>query len=94
MVKSSVFRARDVRANIIEMGFEKGIELSLTLLADELAGIRQTLTDLTQNAEKMIDLIASMTVVNGEIAQTIDTMKRREDQFNESRGQGIIPSRY
>jgi hypothetical protein len=90
--KSGLFRARDVRANILEMGFEKGIELSLTLLADELAGMRQSLTELTSINEKLVDIVSQMTVVNGSMAQQIEIMKRSEEQFDANRGQGIISS--
>ena len=86
--KSSPFRARDVRANIKELGYEKGLEMSLTLLADEMVGIRQTLTELTKNQEQMIELIAQMTQVSGAMATRISDMKRMEEQFDESRGSG------
>jgi len=87
--KSGMFRARDVRANIKELGFEKGAELSLTLVADEMAGIRQSITELTNMVNQCIDLISNMTTINGEMAQQIDRMKRNEDQFESVRGEGV-----
>jgi hypothetical protein len=90
--RSGLFRARDVRANIRELGFEKGAELSLTLLADELVGIRQTSTELTKMVEQLVGIVSNMTMVNGSMAQQLDTMKRREEQFDENRGQGVVSS--
>ena len=87
------FRARDVRANIKELGFEKGMEMSLTLMADEQVGIRQAISNLAEMQQQMITLLEQMTTVNGAIAQKMDTMKREEDQHDENRGHGIIPSR-
>ena len=89
----SMFRARDVRANIIEMGFEKGVELSPTLLADEITGMRQSIIAMAEMQDQFINLLTSMGQINGAIAQKVDEMKRLENQFDESRGQGIIPPR-
>lgn len=89
-VGHKMFRARDVRANIIELGFERGIELSLTLLADEIVGIRQAVKSLAEMQEQMIKVLEQMTTVNGAIANKMNEMKRQENQFDESRGQGLV----
>lgn len=86
------FRARDVRANILELGFEKGIELSLTLMADEMVGVRSTLKEMAEIQSLLIDRLTDMTQVNGAMAQKISEMHRVEDQFDESRGEGSIPT--
>jgi hypothetical protein len=91
-IQRQAFRARDVRANIKELGFEKGIELSLTLLADEMAGFRQSMKDMTELQSMMIDRFTDMTQVNGAMAQKISEMRRQEDQFDSVRGEGINPT--
>lgn len=88
-ISRQAFRARDVRANILELGFEKGIELSLTLLADEIAGMRQTIKSTVENQDKIVDVLGQVTQINGAIAQQVDEMKRSEEQFDSVRGEGI-----
>jgi len=81
----AMFRARDVRANVKELGWEKGLEMSLTLMADEMIGIRQTLTELTAMQEKFIDLIGDMGIVTGALATKLHDMSRIEDQFQSTK---------
>lgn len=91
-IQRQAFRARDVRANIKELGFEKGIELSLTVLADEMTGFRQSMKEMSELQSMMIDRLTDMTQVSGAMAQKINEMKRAEDQFDSVRGEGIEPS--
>lgn len=89
---SALFRARDVRANIKEMGFEKGTELSLTIMADEMTGMRQVITELTSTVQQCINLLSIMTQVNGAMATKINNMSRSEQQYEEARREGGLPS--
>lgn len=88
-VQRQAFRARDVRANIKEMGFEKGIELSLTLLADEMTGFRQSMKEMSELQSMMIDRLTDTMQISGAMATKISEMQRTEDQFDSVRGEGI-----
>lgn len=88
-IQRQAFRARDVRANIKELGFEKGIELSLTLLADEMAGMRQQTKEMFDLQSMLIDRFSEITLITGAMAQKVNEMKRQEDQFDSVRGEGI-----
>lgn len=89
-ISRQAFRARDVRANIKELGFEKGIELSLTILADEMTGFRQSMKDMSELQSMMIDRLTEIIQISGAMGEKIHEMSRREDQFDSVRGEGII----
>lgn len=88
-IQRQAFRARDIRANIRELGFERGIELSLTLLADEMVGVRQSMKEMAELQSMMTDRLTDMTQISGAMATKISEMRRLDDQFDSVRGEGI-----
>lgn len=91
-IQRQAFRARDVRANIKELGFEKGIELSLTVLADEMTGFRQSMKEMAELQSMMIDRLSEVIQISGVMGEKLHEMSRKEDQFDSVRGEGIEPS--
>lgn len=91
-VKSAPLRARDLRANIQELGFEKGVEMTLTLLLDEWVGVRQQIKEMADIQSQTIDQLTVMANIGEGMAKRIASLKAHEEQFDESRGSGIVSS--
>lgn len=89
MPKSTPLKARDLRVNIKELGFEKGVVMTLELLLDEWAGMRQGMVDMANVQTQMIDTLTDVTNVGHHIATQMKEMKRKEEQFDSVRGAGI-----
>ncbi|HEY4385340.1 MAG TPA: hypothetical protein VGN34_12850 [Ktedonobacteraceae bacterium] len=69
-------RARDLRTNIKEYGFEKGVVQTMEQLLDEFAAHRQYLAELREIVDKTIDQM-NVFVKLGEGLQTrVDELKR------------------
>ena len=75
-------RARDLRTNIAELGFEKGVVATLELILDEFAGDRQHLREMTELLDHCIDLITKLQVVGDQMTKRMDQIKR--DQAGEA----------
>lgn len=85
-------RARDLRANVKQYGFEKGTVISLELMLDEFVAMRQAIVDLTDLQSQMIDRVLDMTTVGDEMQKRLQAIARRETQHDSTRGVGIIPN--
>jgi uncharacterized protein Yka (UPF0111/DUF47 family) len=75
-----LIRARDVRVNIAELGFEKGVVASLEHLLDEYAETRQHLRELTEMVARCIDEVQKMIYVGDGLRRSITEIKRVQDQ--------------
>lgn len=84
-------RARDLRRNIKDYGFERGTVITLELLLDEFAAMRQAVVDLADLQSSMIDRVFEMTQVGDEMKKRISAIQRKEDQHDAARGEGITP---
>jgi hypothetical protein len=73
-------RARDLRANIAEHGYENGVVMTLEALLDEYAQTRQHLRELTALVDKCIDQTSLMVRVGESTTQAIEQIKRDRDQ--------------
>lgn len=82
--KSTRYRARDVRADIKEMGFEKGIERAVTMIADEQSGVRDSLANMAKMLDHVVDTLTDMVKINGAMAEQMDLMKRNKEQEESS----------
>ena len=83
MPLSGPVRARDLRANIKELGFEKGVVSTLELLLDEFAGYRQHMRELTDLTARCIDQIDRFVTVGDKLKREIDEIKREGKQHDD-----------
>lgn len=82
--------ARDLRENIKELGFERGVVVTLELLLEEFTGYRQYLLRLADVQSTCIDSIQQLTEVGGTILQTVNDIRRSEEQYEQIKSEGII----
>lgn len=80
-------RARDLRSNILSMGFEKGVVHTVELMIEESIGYRQNLVQMAELQSQMLDKLADMVDVSGHMRQRLDEMKRREEQYDSVRSE-------
>lgn len=80
-------RARDLRANISEWGFEKGVVITLEHLLDEYTETRQHLRGVVELLDKCIDEITKFNAIAGGMKTTIEQMRR--DRNNEEPGEPV-----
>jgi hypothetical protein len=73
-------RARDLRANIAEHGFENGVVMTLEALLDEHTQDRQHLREMAALLDQCMDHLNRMMTVGTSITQKLDQMKRERDQ--------------
>lgn len=80
-------RARDLRANISQLGFEKGVIETLEHLLDEHVSLRQHMRELTELTAKCIDEVEKMVHIGGAIETKIEQIKReRQGEDNGEQG--------
>lgn len=73
-------RARDLRTNIKDYGFENGIVVTIEQLLDEFAGYRLHMRELTDLCARCIDQIDQFTVLGEGMKAQIETIKRVREQ--------------
>lgn len=73
-------RARDLRANIIEMGFERGVVHTLELLLDEHVQTRNQMRQLAELQNDTIDQVGKFLTMGEGIRRKVDQMQRDKDQ--------------
>lgn len=71
-----IVRARDVRSNIREFGFEQGIVTTIEQFLEEFAEYRQHQRELVEMVNKLIDQLAMHNAIKDGIIREIDRMKR------------------
>lgn len=76
-------RARDLRTNIKELGFEQGVVTTLELMLDEHTQDRQHIREMADLLDKCIDRVADMTSIGDAIKRQIEQMKRDRDAGDE-----------
>jgi len=69
-------RARDLRVNIKEMGFENGVVHTLELLLDEYAETRQHLQQAVEMLARCVDTIEKLTHAGNGMRRLIEQMER------------------
>jgi len=72
-------RARDLRANIKELGFERGVTTTLELMLEEHSHIRYQLHQMVQLVDACIDQVGNMVHINTHMKEQLETMKRLSD---------------
>jgi chemotaxis regulatin CheY-phosphate phosphatase CheZ len=73
-------RARDLRANMKELGAQEGIARTLEQLLDEHVQNREHMRELAQMMERCIDLVQQMTSVGDEMRKRLEEFKRHQAQ--------------
>lgn len=76
-------KARDLRTNIKEWGFEKGVVLTVEQLLDEFAGYRQHMRELTDLVAQCVDQIEKFIAIGDGMKRDIDKIKREGKQHDE-----------
>src|SRR5215467_3882593 len=69
-------RARDLRSNISEWGFERGVVITLEQLLDEFAGYRQHMRELTDLTAQCVDQIDKFITIGDGLKRDIENIKR------------------
>lgn len=82
-------RARDLRANIAQHGFEKGVAQTLEHLLEEHAEMRQNLRTIAELTSNCIDQITALSNIGGAMAKKIDEVRRviKQDGADDQKGQ-------
>jgi hypothetical protein len=83
-------RARDLRANIKELGFEAGIITTLEALLDEFASLRQSMVQMATLQNQLIDVHARFSQALSGIGDKVTSLEkndieRTERQFRDIR---------
>lgn len=73
-------RARDLRTNIAELGFEKGVVATLEHALEEQASMRQSLRDCASLLDQCITEVSKMVSVGGQLRNELAEHRRLRDQ--------------
>jgi hypothetical protein len=79
-------RARDLRRNVRELGFEKGVTATLELALEELSELRQHVTECVGLTGRCIDQVDQMIKVGDGMHQRLDAMTRVMNQGSDDDG--------
>jgi len=71
-------RARDLRANIKELGFETGVVKTLELMLEEHSHMRYQLHQMATLLDACIDQVSNMVNVGKAMTEKMDELKRAE----------------
>ena len=71
-------RARDLRANIQEFGFETGAVMTLERMLDEHTQDRQHVRELVRMVDQCIDQIGNLAIVGEHMKRGIEQLKRNQ----------------
>ncbi len=71
-------RARDLRANIKELGFERGVARTLGLMLEEHSHMRYQLHQMAQLLDSCIDQVSNMVSVGKTMTEKMNELKRAE----------------
>jgi hypothetical protein len=69
-------RARDLRANIATLGFEKGVVVTLELMLEENSSQRQTMREVVAMLDGMVDQLNKMIGISVKMRDEIESIKR------------------
>ena len=74
-----IVRARDVRANIKEYGFEHGVVLTLEGICEEQSGIRQHMREVVEMLDGVLNQLQVLHRFGDALKNKMDQMKRDQD---------------
>ena len=75
-------KARDLRPNIAEMGFERGTVHTLELALEDLSELRLHMQQLTELQVQCMDLIDKFMTISDGMKQSIDTLRRGKEEVD------------
>jgi hypothetical protein len=73
-------KARDLRANIKELGFEKGVAVTLELALEDLSALRSNLRDAADTMQLMSDNLEKFLKISTELNTQLEMIRRRQQQ--------------
>jgi hypothetical protein len=78
-------RARDLRVNIAEMGFERGVVHTLELALEDMSAIRSNMRDAAELLQGCIDQMDRFLAVSEGLQTRIDQLRRDQqgDEYDE-----------
>jgi len=79
-IRRGPVRARDLRANITELGFEQGVAVTLEALLDEHTQDRQNMRDMAQMLDQCIDKLSEFIALSEGLQKRMMELKRTNDQ--------------
>lgn len=78
-----LIRARDLRANIKEQGFERGVVATLEVMMDEMAELRQHMRQAVELVDQCIEQIDKLANVGDQMRNVLQQMRRDRQQGDE-----------
>ena len=75
-------RARDLRANIKDYGFENGVVLTVEAMLEEQGEIRQHLREAVEMLAMFTDRLSDLHLIANGMQNKMDQMKREQDNDN------------
>ena len=69
-------RARDLRSNIKELGFEQGVVATLETMLEEHSHMKQLVRDMAGLLDRCIDEVVKMTQVGESMKDRVEQLKR------------------
>jgi len=82
-LRTGPVRARDLRANINELGYEVGVVTTLEAMLEEYSATRQNIREMAELIVQCIDRVNDMVSVGTEMKQRIEELKRVREQDKE-----------
>lgn len=82
-IRRGPIRARDLRANIRELGFEQGVVTTLELMLDEHTQDRQHIREMASLLDRCIDEVTKMIGVGEAMKKNMEQIKRDRDRGDE-----------
>lgn len=86
MPNTGPVRARDLRANIKELGFEQGVVRTLELFLDEYAAHRTREREMIQMMDHIIDELGKFIRLGEGLQTMVEEIKRHKDQGEQHNG--------
>jgi hypothetical protein len=73
---SGPVRARDLRVNVQQLGFEKGMMTTLELLLEEMVLIRQLTQGCVEMQNEFVRVISDLVQISDELRNRVETQQK------------------
>jgi hypothetical protein len=83
IIRGGPVRARDLRAAIKELGFEKGVLTTMERFLDEFAAFRVQQRDMVSLLDQCISQVSMMVTVGTSMKNQLEQLKRERDISDE-----------
>lgn len=78
-----LIRSRDLRVNIKDHGFERGVVMTLEAALDEMAELRQHMRELVPMVARVVDELDKLMHIGDAMQKSIQQMRREQRQGDE-----------